>query len=128
MIKKVVLLFLFIFTILFSIQRSNAATFEEAMSQSKPIALIVYADWADDSQSMLGIFNQLEQLYGSSYNFVKINIAKPETKAYNQRFYIYPNLPYVMLFRDKGRISRYIQKDCALNSSCIKDKMDIFNI
>lgn len=127
--KKVFLLSIFLLTILFSdAPKTNAVTFDEAMSQSKPVALFLYADWADNAQSMLGVFNQMEQQYGNSYNFVKINIGNKEAKSFNQKFYIYPNLPYVLLFRDRGRISRFIQKDCAANSSCLKEKLDLFNI
>ena len=127
--KKIFLLSIFLLSILFfNTPKSNAVTLEEALSQSKPVALLLYADWADGAQSMLSLFNQMEQQYGNSYNFVKINIANKEAKLFNQKFYIYPNLPYIMLFRDRGRISRFLQKDCASNSSCFKEKLDLFNL
>jgi thiol-disulfide isomerase/thioredoxin len=99
--KKVFLLSIFLLTILFSdAPKTNAVTFDEAMSQSKPIALFLYADWADNAQSMLGVFNQMEQQYGNSYNFVKINIGNKDAwygfnSAYNR---------YSTLFSSKSRI------------------------
>ena len=120
--------FLFIAGLMtFTVLKSQAAiTFKEAMNQNKPIVILVYADWADDVQPALQKMTDLERKYSNKYNFVTMNIANEQTKEFNKNYHIYPGLPYILLFKDNGRISRYLQKSCVLDSSCVSDKMDVF--
>lgn len=124
--KKVFgLLILFSLTIL-GVQKAFAITFEEAIAQPKPMAVLIYADWADDAAGTVQAYNAMSQSYGDKYNFTTLNIASKETKAFNKMYHIYPNLPYVLLFKDRGKISRYLKKDCVMNSACFKEKLDFF--
>ena len=106
---------------------SMAMTYEEALNASKPMALLMYAPWADGVDTVTQNFNAMQQTYGSRYNFVKINIATAEAKTYNQKYHIYTNLPYVLLMRDRGKISRYLPKSCINETSCFQTKLDLFN-
>ena len=118
-----------IFTIfLLSISSSQvfAISFEDAINDKKPSAVLIYADWADNIQNILQNFNQIENSYSGKYNFVRINIGREEAKEYNKSYYIYPNLPYVLLFKDRGRMSRCITLDCLQDDSCAKEKLDFF--
>ena len=100
--------------------------FEKAVYNKKPSVVLIYADWADDAVAVMGQFRGLEAEYSKKYNFVELNIASPETKAFNKTYHIYPNLPYILLFKDKAKTTRAIAKDCILNNECIKEKLDIF--
>ena len=125
--KKIVsVLFLFSLMLWGSAKADEPMKFEQAISQTKPMALLVYADWADDAQTVLQTFNATGLQYEGKYNFVTMNIASPDTKAFNKSYHIYPNLPYVLFFKDKGKVSRYLKKDCVLNASCFKEKLDFF--
>lgn len=117
-------MFLFLFS--FSLT-ANAMKYEEAVNQSKPLAILIYAPWADGYQNSLQAFNQMEQKYSTKYNFVRMNIATDEAKVYNQKFYIYPNLPYVILCRERGKVSRYLKNDCVKDSACFANRLDMFN-
>lgn len=121
-------LFTSLFLLLLTISTTcvKAITYDDAIAQKKPCAILIYADWADNINSVSSTFNELEKSYVNQYNFVKINISKEEAKAFNKTNYIYPNLPYVMLYKERGRISRYLPQSCVFDSSCIKDKMDLF--
>ena len=126
MIKKIS--FLFLLSLLFlSSKPADAMKYEEALSSPKPTVLLIYADWADGLAPVMTNFGVLEQSYSESYNFVKMNIASPDTKVFNQKYHIYPNLPYVLLFRDGGKISRYLQKNCITDSACYAERLDFFN-
>lgn len=109
---------------------SNAAeqkmTFEQGIKSSKPMALYLYADWADGAQAGMDAFNKMKPEFSKRYNFVTLDIAKPEAKAFNKMYHIYPNLPYVLLFRDGIRFSRFINMDCVNSSSCFSGKLDAF--
>lgn len=107
--------------------QANAMKYDQAINQSKPMAIFVYAPWADGYQTMLQSFNATGQKYAGRYNFVTMNIATDDAKVYNQKYYIYPNLPYVMLFREKGKFSRFIEKNCAKDTQCLSTKLDLFN-
>ena len=61
-----------------------------------------------------------------AYNFVYLDIASEDTKLFNQKYHIYPNLPYVLLFKDRGRISRYLQKNCINDEACFTEKLNFF--
>ena len=100
--------------------------FEKAVTGKKPCAVLIYADWADDAIPILGQFKGWEAEYGQIYNFVELNIASPEAKAFNKNYYIYPNLPYILLFRNKGKTTRAVGKSCILDNECMKEKLEIF--
>ncbi len=124
---KKILVLLFLFTaILFSVNKSGAMSYADAVNGKKPVAILIYADWADNVQEMQKTFTQMEQKHSDKYNFVLLNIASPDTKEYNKKFFIYPNLPYVVLFRDGGKFSRFLKKDCSTSNSCFEEKLNFF--
>ena len=104
----------------------SAVSFNEVISQSNPSAVLIYADWADDVSKILQIFSEEEEKFGPQYSFLRLNIADKDTKEFNKRYHIYPNLPYILLFKNNGTVSRYLNKDCIMDSSCIDDKFDMF--
>ena len=108
-------------------QQAKAMKYDQAINQSKPIAIFVYAPWADGYSTMLQSFNSLQQKYGTKYNFVTMNIATDEAKTFNQKFYIYPNLPYVLLLKERGKVVRYLKSECVNDSSCFSNRLDLFN-
>jgi len=110
----------------FSVLSVNALTFEEAYMQTKPMAVVIYADWASGYETVLQAFESANEQFESKYNFVKLNIADKDTAFFNKKYHIYPNLPYVLLFKDRGRISRYLTKDCILDNSCFSDRLNMF--
>ena len=124
--KKYFASLLFIFILLLSTQNTKADQFQDIISQKKPCAVLIYADWAENLQPILTSFGILEQSYASKYNFIKLNIAYAETKEFNKSYYIYPNLPYILLLKDNGRMSRLVIRDCITTDSCVREKMDIF--
>ena len=104
----------------------KALTYEQALSDSKPMALLIYANWADNLANVNSVFNNMEQNYSDKYNFVKLDIASNDAKAFNKRYHIYPNLPYVLLFKDGGKVSRYLQYNCIIDSACFSEKLNMF--
>ena len=123
---KKILFYLFLFLGATGLLKVEAMTYEEALNQPKPIAILVYADWADNISQVHQAFNNAASQYDSKYNFVFLNIANPDTKIFNKTYHIYPNLPYVLLFKDRGRISRYLQSGCILDNACFTGKLDVF--
>ena len=117
---------LFIFSTMLLGTKAFGMGFSEGLSQSKPMAVLIYADWADNVQAIVTAFQLQSQQVGDKYNFVTLNIADKAAKEFNARYHIYPNLPYVLLFKNNGKISRYVQKDCVLNSSCFAEKIKNF--
>ena len=59
--------------------------------------------------------------------FFNATIATDEAKTFNQKFYIYPNLPYVLLFKERGKVVRYLKSECVNDSSCFSNRLDLFN-
>ena len=123
---KQILSFLILIVSIIGCLKADAITYEEALNQQKPVAILVYADWADNLSPIKQAFYNAEIKYGSQYNFVYLNIANSETKLFNKTYHIYPNLPYVLLFKDRGRISRYLQSGCVLDNACFTGKLDVF--
>lgn len=124
---KKILSTLFLLTVMFSnTLPSKAITYKEARESSKPMAILVYASWVDNPDGIKSTFNDMENQYGQSYNFVCLDIASNDAKLFNQKYHIYPNLPYVLLFKDRGKISRYLQKDCVNDTACFSEKLKFF--
>ena len=120
--------FLFILKTPAKIYENEGMSFEEAFNEVSrtPMLMIVYANWADNYEECLNSFRNLETKFGNTFNFVELNIASKETKAFNARFKIDQNLPYVLMFRDGGKISRYLDSQCLLNESCITSRIKSF--
>ena len=127
--KKILcIVFLFISFLCFSIASCNAMNFKEAFDQSnsKPMLVLIYATWADNYQTYLEKFRNLEKEFGDTFNYVELDIASPDTKEFNIRYHIYPNLPYILMFRNNGKISRYIQRTCAISEPCMVPRIKSF--
>lgn len=127
--KKIInifLLFLALFTV-FSV-KANAMNFQQAFSQvgSKPMVVLIYATWADGYQNTLAQYREVKTKFGNTFNFVELDIASKDAKAFNEKYHIYPKLPYILMFRDGGKVSRYISRDCAASSSCTESKLKSF--
>lgn len=123
--KKLAILFLFV-AFAMGVQTAKAMNYDEAMKQSKPIALLIYADWAEGLDKVNQSFDSAQKQYGTTYNFVKMNIASSEAKNFNKKYYFYPNLPYALLIRDGGKVSRYLQKDNINDASVFAERLKSF--
>ena len=108
--------------------KANAMTYQEAYAatSSKPMMVIIFANWADQYQECLNKFRAMQSSMSEIYNFAELDLASPDTKAFNQKFYVYPNLPYVMLIKKNGKVFRYIESDCVLNDSCFSSRAQAF--
>lgn len=106
----------------------NALTFEEGFKQSnsKPMMVLVYANWADKYSQIQQVFKSAEQAYGKVFNFVELDIASYDAKFFNSKYHIYPNLPYVLMFRDAGKVTRFVPQNCASDSSCLESRIKSF--
>lgn len=124
--KKYCILVFALILVFCNVLKANAAKYEEIMKQSKPCAILVYADWADDLKPVMDAMGNVERNFIKKYNFAGINICNKEAKNFNKTNYIYSDVPYLLLYKERGRISRLVTKDCIVNTSCIKDKLELF--
>lgn len=113
---------------LISSVRVNAMNFAEAYEQSdkKPMLTLLYAQWAPSTPQAIVKFKALEQEFGENFNFVMLDIASPDALYFNERFHIYPHLPYVLMYKDKGKVSRYLDRKCVLDDSCMPVRVKSF--
>ena len=126
--RRMFLWVLFLVLVFGTFLKANAIGFEEGLSESykKPLLVIVYADWADNYTTYLQKFRGLNQTFGDKFNYLELDIADSEAKAFNAKYHIYPNLPYVLMFKEGGKISRYLQKECVSNDSCLIPRVEGF--
>ncbi len=127
--KKILGIFIiFILVMLFS-TKTEAMTFTEAYKEvdTKPIAVLVYAQWADKYQDCVNAFRQSQSRFVNKYNFVELDIATPDTKTFNAKYNIYPDLPYVLILKDSGKLFRFVKKDCILDNSCISNRLYLYS-
>jgi hypothetical protein len=127
--KRVVfLLIAFLLFITVSPAKIEAKSFQEAQGEmsGKPLIILIYAQWADNYQSAVNELKLVENKYLSQYNFVALDIAKEDAKFYNAKYNIAPNLPYIVIYKQGGKISRFLTGDCTFDSKCIENKMNLF--
>ena len=126
--KKIFRTLFLLLIVFFTVNPSQAMTFDEAYNQSysKPMVVLLYAQWADGAQGALQQYKLVASQMGNSYNFTEIDLAKPEAKSFNDRYHIYPKLPYAIMFRDGGKISRFIPRECATDARCLAGKLQTF--
>lgn len=123
--KKIILSVLILFLLTLNVK---AMDFQEAFAQSrvKPVVVLLYADWSDNQENALNVFRTLQPRFSRVYNFVELDIAKEETKFYNQRFDIFRGLPYIMMYKEGGKISRFIDSSCTNDTRCLESKLKSF--
>lgn len=109
-------------------QAKAAMSFEDAFKQSdsKPMLVLIYAQWAEGYTNYLQTFRSAQKEFGDKFNYVELDIANADAKFFNSRYHIYPNLPYILMFRDGGRVSRYVQNNCAEKDACLFPKIRTF--
>ena len=95
-------------------------------NDTKPMAVLVYANWAENYAGIYRQFRAVQQEMGDKYNYVELNIADRDTKDYLEKNVILTNPPYIMLYRGKCKFARIIEGDCASSSACIISKMKSF--
>ena len=125
--KKFLLLITLILVGITSVSAAVSFSAAKANNGNKPMAVLVYADWADGYQNALLQFRKIQKEYGTSYDYVELNIAKKETKEYSDNYQIMAGLPYVMLYRKNCKIAKYLDKNCTSSYSCINSGMQTFN-
>lgn len=124
-------LFITCFVFLCTLTAVNAIGFNDAIGKSaeKPALIFVYAKWAPDYQVHLANFNRLKQELGAEVSYVDMDISNPgnsEAADFNKKYYVYPNLPYVIMLRSGGNVCRYIPNECSKDYSCSKAKASAF--
>ena len=125
LMKKIIL----IFTLLFFVIKADAAmSFKDAfeVNDTKPMAVLIYADWADGYENSIVQFRNMQRELGSVYNYVELDIANEDAKYYTEQNTILTKLPYIMLYRGKCKFARFIERGCALDTACSVPKMKSF--
>lgn len=124
--KKILIIFFMLF---FASVKVYSMTFEQAFSQTanKPQLVLIYAPWVDNYQSYIQKYRALEDEFGDKFNYTYVNIATEEAKYFNSIYNIYPNIPYVLMFRGSGHILRYIPRECLNDKSCMVSRIKSFN-
>ena len=127
--KFLATLFLFA-TFAVQVQTANAMSYDEAIKQPKPMVLLIYADWAEGLDKVNQNFDNAQKQYGATYNFVNSSLGflsiLSKAKNFNKKYYFYPNLPYALLIRDGGKVSRYLQKDNINDASAFAERLKAF--
>lgn len=125
--KKFLILMAITFFTVLSV-KAELMPFAQAFSatSNKPALILVYAKWADGYSSYIQNFKAIQAEFGTSFNYTELDIASNDAKSFNDKFHIYPKLPYILMFRDGGKVSRYIPRDCASNISCVVSKVKSF--
>jgi len=105
-----------------------AMKFEDAMkvNDSKPMAVFIYSDWAQDKDDALTGFRNLSKTMGNGYNYVEINISAEDAEAYCETYPIYPKLPYIVLYRGRGKFIRIIDREYIKDNSYVTSRMKQF--
>ena len=126
--KNLLKLIITLFSFFVLTTSTNAITFEEGLNQSykTPMVVLVYAQWADNYPAFLQQYQNIQSEFLGKYNFVELDIASQDAKFFNSKYHIYPNLPYVLMYKDGGKISRYIQKSCLQDNACITSRLNSF--
>ena len=90
------------------------------------MVVLIYAQWSDGVTDVLQKYETVKRDFSGVFNFTSLDIASKDAKFFNSKFHIYPNLPYMLMFRDNGKVSRYIPQNCVSDVSCVKSKLKSF--
>ena len=126
--RKLLSAFLVVFILFFNCLISEAAELQKAIDNvsRKPAIILLYADWAPGYTTAIKNFRLAKRELKDKYNFVELNIADPEARYFNSRYYILTGLPYIFMIRGNGRVTKQIRSDCLSTKSCIVDRLKTF--
>lgn len=97
-----------------------------AANGKTPMAVLIYANWADNYSEIINEFRQAQKIMGNDYNYVELDLASKDAKDFTEINSILTQLPYIMLYRSNGRFARYINRSCSADKSCFIPKMKSF--
>ena len=124
--KKVLMLFIVMLLSLAAVKAGSSVTFEDGIKENTPLMVLITAPWVDNASEIQSTFIELAESNTNHYNYSIVDISNASAKEFNKSFMIHMNLPYVMLFKDQGKISRLVNRDCIETSSCFSDKIKFF--
>lgn len=87
--------------------KSSAQTsmpYATAIANGKPTLIEFYADWCTTCQSLAGTLDTVQQQYGSSINFVMLDIDDPQWRDQVQQFNV-TGVPHLVLRDGEGAIA-----------------------
>ncbi len=115
--------------LMLALQANAAMSYKDAIAQNdrKPMAVLVYANWAQNYDYTLTMYRKMQSSLGNLYNYVELDLASAEAKDYTEDFAIMPKLPYIMLYRGKGKFQRLLDRNCATDLNCAIPKMKSFS-
>ena len=124
--KKMLMLFLAVLVSIGAARAGSNLPFEEGIKSSTPLMVLITAPWAEKASDIQTTFEELVESSSNDFNNSVVDLSTESAKEFNKSFMINTNLPYVMLFKDQGKISRHIKRDCIEDSSCFAEKVKLF--
>lgn len=125
--RKYLCIFLGALFLLSAIRTSAAeVNLNQALEQNTPTLVLITAPWAKVSQNAINNFNSLKNVHGDKCNYIILDIASNQAQAYNQKFAFFPNIPYLMMFKNKAKIQLFVPQSCVLDNACIVKKTSNF--
>ena len=114
--------------LVFASEKVCSIQFNDGIAQSsqKPFMVLLYANWANDYDQYLGVFRTTQSLLANRFNYLELNVSDEDMAFFNQKYVLYQNVPYILMFRSNGKISSYIDNNCAKDTACIIDKAKRF--
>lgn len=114
--------------LIFALQANAAMSFKDAQAENgrTPMAVFVYAKWAQNYNDSLNVFRKLQSTLGNTYNYVELDLASDDAKEYTEIYLVRPRLPYIMLYRSNGNVQRLLERPCASDLNCALQKMKLF--
>lgn len=121
---------IFVLLALTSLQvNAKVLDFAEGFSlcDKKPLLVLIVADWSEASSAAKKQFKLVQKAYADKLNFAVLDVADDDAAYYNSKFRFEQNIPYIMFFRNGGKVSRFLNQECALNAkSCIIPRVKSF--
>lgn len=119
---------IFFVLLLLTAAKSFAAplSFDEAVADKKPTLVLITAPWSTSSIIAANNFNALKKVHGDACNYVILDIASKDAQSYNRKYAFFPNIPYLMMFKNKAKIQLFVPQSCVLDNACIMKKTSNF--
>ena len=90
----------------------TATNFEEEIKNSaKPVVVKVYAEWCGPCQQMVPTFAEIEQEFGETYKFAKLNVDEARDISIQYGVTSVPTFIFIQGGEVKGKESGYMSKE-----------------
>ena len=103
---------------------STFTTYEMAIKDNKPTVILFYTDWCTYCRRFIPKFNSVAASNSDKFNFVKINIEKPQKNIAIANQYGIRSIPTVYIVDSRYKIKKQVSSNAQVSAETFQNELN----